>query len=497
MRDDAAGYRRLVAYLRELYAVEMPHFIDRNLDSPVQLVGAPLLRLVGLGGFRRLAPKIATFLRDERLRRIFTFQAMYAGVAPTQALAIYAVITYLDCVGGVYFPEGGLHAVPRALAGAGTKHGVTIRYGTSVTRIEVTNGRARAVHTASGERIPADVVVVNGDLAVAYRSLFTTDGTPRRVRRLRYSPSCVLLHAGSTRRLRRHRASHDRIRCGLGAHVSGDHRRRAVDERSVVPDHDADEVRSDARSGRQARVLRAVPGAEPRSPPSQSTGTRKGPGYRERLISAIEARGYRGFADAIEVERLVTPLDWAGAGLAAGTPFAAAHTFWQTGPFRPSTMDRRIENLLFCGGNTQPGVGVPMALISGRLAAERVIGPRRTGRARDEPRRSMPPVSRTRDYVKATNSAAQLNARHGRTYYLATLLLPRVKRRYVHALYGFRPLRRRHRRALGDDRQRERRLVSWSDAGSGRSGTRTIRRSGLPRGHRHHPPLGHPGQPLP
>jgi phytoene desaturase len=108
----------------------------------------------------------------------------------------------------------------------------------------------------------------------------------------------------------------------------------------------------------------------------------EGPRYRDRLISAIEARGYDGFAEAIEVERLVTPLDWAGAGLAAGTPFAAAHTFWQTGPFRPSTMDRQIENLLFCGGNTQPGVGVPMALISGRLAAERVIGPRR----RDGPR---------------------------------------------------------------------------------------------------------------
>jgi len=122
--DDAAGYRRLIAYLRELHAVEMPHFIDRNLDSPLQLVGAPLLRLARMGAFRRLAPRIATFVRDERLRRIFSFQAMYAGLAPAHALAIYAVITYLDCVAGVYFPDGGMHAIPCALAGVGEKHGV-------------------------------------------------------------------------------------------------------------------------------------------------------------------------------------------------------------------------------------------------------------------------------------------------------------------------------------------------------------------------------------
>ena len=65
---------------------------------------------------------------------------MYAGLAPQEALAIYAVIAYLDSVAGVYFPRGGLHAVPRALAGAAEKHGVGIRYGTTVTRVETSAG---------------------------------------------------------------------------------------------------------------------------------------------------------------------------------------------------------------------------------------------------------------------------------------------------------------------------------------------------------------------
>jgi phytoene desaturase len=61
--------------------------------------------------------------------------------------------------------------------------------------------------------------------------------------------------------------------------------------------------------------------------------------------------------------------------MAAGTPFALAHTFGQTGPFRPATLPRRgPENVVLAGSSVQPGVGVPMVLISGRLAAERITG---------------------------------------------------------------------------------------------------------------------------
>jgi phytoene desaturase len=74
------------------------------------------------------------------------------------------------------------------------------------------------------------------------------------------------------------------------------------------------------------------------------------------------------------VERLVTPADWAASGLTAGAPFAAAHTLRQTGPFRPRTLARGLGNVVFTGSGTQPGVGVPMVLLSGRLAAERVTG---------------------------------------------------------------------------------------------------------------------------
>ena len=101
-----------------------------------------------------------------------------------------------------------------------------------------------------------------------------------------------------------------------------------------------------------------------------------GPRYRDEVVRTLEDRGYVGFGDAIEVEHITTPQDWADRGMERGAPFAAAHSFLQTGPFRPSNLWG--DNVVFTGSGTQPGVGVPMVLVSGRLAAERVTGPDRT-----------------------------------------------------------------------------------------------------------------------
>ena len=104
------------------------------------------------------------------------------------------------------------------------------------------------------------------------------------------------------------------------------------------------------------------------------------PRYRDHVLRTLEERGYSGFGDAIEVEDITTPVDWAARGMAVGSPFASAHSFLQTGPFRPGNLWG--ENVVFTGSGTQPGVGVPMVLISGRLAAERITGPDRSYRSR-------------------------------------------------------------------------------------------------------------------
>jgi phytoene desaturase len=101
--------------------------------------------------------------------------------------------------------------------------------------------------------------------------------------------------------------------------------------------------------------------------------------YTEQVYRTLEARGYHGFADGVEVAHVITPADWQTMGMERGAPFAADHSLLQTGPFRPGNLWG--ENVVFTGSGTRPGVGVPMVLVSGRLAAERITGPARAHRA--------------------------------------------------------------------------------------------------------------------
>ncbi|MEU7850996.1 phytoene desaturase family protein [Micromonospora parva] len=366
---EADGYLRFVEYARELWRLERTDFIERNLDAPTDLITGNLLKLLGGGAFRRLQTKINQFFRDPRTQRIFSFQAMYAGLAPHDALAIYAVIAYLDSVAGVYFPRGGIHAVSRAMAGAAEKHGVQIRYDTTVTRVETANGRATGVLTADGELVPADVVVLNPDLPVAYRDLLPAE--PRR--RLTYSPSCVVLHVGSRQSYAK--IAHHNIHFGRAWKGTFDEvirRGELMTDPSLLVTNPSRTDPAVAPADRHTYyVLAPVPNLH-RSPFEWRGDLTKR--YTDQLIGTLEERGYVGFGAGVEVLRAVTPAEWEEQGMAAGTPFAAAHTLFQTGPFRPSNLHRDLSNVVFVGSGTQPGVGVPMVLISGKLAAGRITG---------------------------------------------------------------------------------------------------------------------------
>ncbi|NUT08455.1 MAG: phytoene desaturase [Hamadaea sp.] len=371
---EADGYRRFAAYARRLWELERADFIERNFDRPRDLVTLNLLRLLGHGAFGRLQHRIDRFFQDDRTRRVFSFQAMYAGLAPQDARALYAVIAYLDTVAGVYYPAGGMHAVPLALAGAAEKHGVEFHYEAEATSVEVRNGRAVAVRTEDGRRFPADAVVLNPDTEAAF-GLLPGRG-PRRAQR--YSPSCVVLHIGSRRAYPE--TAHHNIHFGQAwrrTFAEVIRRGELMSDPSLLVTNPTRTDPTAAPAGREAYYVLAPAPNLTTAPIDWRGGLADR--YADELIGVLEARGYAGFGDAVVTRHVVTPADWAADGLAAGTPFAAAHTLRQTGPFRSPNRHPGLANVVFAGSGTTPGVGVPMVLISGKLAAQRIVGVDRRG----------------------------------------------------------------------------------------------------------------------
>ncbi|MFZ1177324.1 MAG: phytoene desaturase family protein, partial [Mycobacterium sp.] len=267
------------------------------------------------------------------------------------------------------FPRGGVRALPDALAAAAVEAGVQFRYNATVTGLESSGGRINAVRTDDSARIACDAVVLTTELPQTYALL---GRKPRRALPLRPSPSAVVAHIGC-RNVASQTAHHtilfgeawdqtftDIIRDGQ---LMGDPsllvtRPTASDPALAPAGHDLLYVLAPA--------------------PNLDRGTidwaRVGDAYVAKVIDTVQDRLLPGLRDDATVLDVVTPADWARQGMAAGSPFALAHTFGQTGPFRPANMVRGIDNAVLAGSSTVPGVGVPTTLISGRLAADRITG---------------------------------------------------------------------------------------------------------------------------
>lgn len=379
---EADRYLELRRWLARIYTAAYGEFMDANFDSPLDMVRIPAKRsalwdLVRLGAFGRLGPRVHRILRDPKLARLFTFQALYAGTAPAQALAVYGAIAHMDTSLGVYFPIGGMRAVAAALADAFTGAGGQLELDCEVTGIEYHDGLARRVRTADGRGFDCDAVVLTADLGSLDRF-----GIHRR-RPLRAAPSAVVAH-GTV-------AAEVAARWPVQAHHTIDFGREWDRTfRELAPRRGRGRLMSDP-----SLLLTRPALSDPTQFIERPTGTheplsllapcpnlraapldwpRLAPAYLSELLQVLEARGYRGIAEHFTVDHLDTPGTWHDRGMIAGTPFSAAHLFRQTGPFRTRNLARTPENVVLAGCGTTPGVGVPTALLSGKLAAERVVG---------------------------------------------------------------------------------------------------------------------------
>ncbi|HVM04533.1 MAG TPA: phytoene desaturase family protein [Acidimicrobiales bacterium] len=369
---DAGEFGRFCDWLGRLYRLELPNFIDRSFDSPLDLAWPlrPIVDLVRMGGFRKLNSVVESYFSDDRLVRLFSFQSMYAGLSPFEALAVYCVITYMDTVEGVYFPAGGMHAIPRALAAAAEKAGATFVYGRSVERVvrrAGTSGPVTGVRLDTGEVITADAVVLNPDLAVAYRTMLPELQMPRTLRKGNYSPSCVVWLAGVKGGWPPGAAHHN---IHFGAAWKGAFQALLKDgtrmpDPSILVSGPSSSDPSLAPEGCSSLyVLEPMPNLDGRIDWVYE---------RERVKEDLTARvAALGYPSEVEVERFFDPTDWERRGMERGTPFALSHRFFQSGPFRPNNVTKAVPGLVFVGSGTVPGVGVPMVLLSGRLAADRV-----------------------------------------------------------------------------------------------------------------------------
>lgn len=373
---EPGSYSRFLQLMKTGYRVyerSMP-LISRNYFSFLDpsLIKFPFL-VYGYKGFHNHYRLISRYFKSEELRTFFTFQNLYMGQDPFHASGMYQFLPFMELSDGVYFPEGGMHRVADRLLQIGKAFGATLQLEAPVTKINTEGNQATGVTLEDGSFHPADVVVSNADLPFVYRNLLPISRKARRLEKLNYSCSALVFHWAV-----------DKVFPGMTQHTVFVSERHRESCRTIFREHGFAEdpsiyVHSPVRSD---------PSAAPESQDSITAIVHTGNltiGHaddweekkrlaRDSIIRRFEREGMDDFRKHIKFEMVFTPDMWESVfHLTRGGTFGSVgHNILQMGFLRPGNQHRKYRNLIFVGGSTIPGSGMPLALISARLAYERV-----------------------------------------------------------------------------------------------------------------------------
>jgi 1-hydroxycarotenoid 3,4-desaturase len=368
---EARGFREFSARARDMYRILRDPFIRAPLPSQAGLVrAAGLLEMMRVNPFQTMWRGLEKHFADPRLRQLFGRYATYCGSSPFLAPATLMLVAHVE-QDGVWLVEGGMHRVAAALADLARAKGVTVRHGAHVAEVLVDGGRACGVRLADGERIAAAVVVLNADAGALGAGLFgrsvaqSVAPVPAAERSLSALTWCTVARAEGFP-LARHT-----VFFGGAAYASEfddvfTRRRLPADPTVYVCAQDRDDAGAGPDGPERLLILVNAPPDGDRSPPSASEIDACLQRTTARLASC-------GLTLRTRASQTTGPAEFETLFPATGGALYGRAVHGSQATFRRPGSRSRMPGLYLAGGSAHPGAGVPMAALSGRLAAAAAI----------------------------------------------------------------------------------------------------------------------------
>lgn len=316
---------------------------------------------------------MSAYFGDPRLKAAFTFQDVYMGLSPFDAPATFSMMPYTELAHGVWYPKGGMYSIVEALMALAQKAGVEFIFNSAVQKIDVNGTHARGVILADGQRLEADVVLANADLPYVYNDLLPDNDLAKPLTRKRFSCSVISFFWGL-----------DQTYATLPPHtlfLADDYRENfdSIIRDLGLPANPCLYIHAPARldpsmsPAGQDTIIAIVPVGHMSENGGQDWGEIRDQARRQ-VFRRLATLGITDLEDHIKFETTFTPLSWNKRyNLMKGSTHGLCHNLTQLGYFRPSNRHARYHNLYFAGASTRPGTGMPTAMVSGRLSAQRIM----------------------------------------------------------------------------------------------------------------------------
>ncbi len=315
---------------------------------------------------------MAAYFDDPHLKAAFTFQDIYMGLSPFEAPATFSMMPYTELAHGVYYPKGGMYRVVESLTELARRAGVEFVFDAAVKQVNVNATHTRGVILADDSRLNADAVLANADLPYVYQELLPQDGMARALSRKDFSCSVISFFWGV-----------DKTYEQLGPHtlfLADDYRENfeSINRRLTLPVNPSLYVHAPARldpsmaPAGQDTLVAIVPVGHLSEAGNQNWNDMQDRA-RKQVLRRVRSLGITALEAHIKFEVTRTPPVWhARYNLMKGATHGLSHKLTQMAYFRPANRHSRYRNLYFTGASTHPGTGMPTAMVSGRLVAQRI-----------------------------------------------------------------------------------------------------------------------------
>lgn len=368
--SDVENFRNFLADAKRKYEVAEKTFLAHSLnDLPRLLRPKYFADLLAISSMQTLDTHVKKYFQSPKLRQLFNRFATYNGSSPFQTPATFALIPYVEFGLGAWYVRGGMYEIPQALAKLASELNVEIKTNVEVEKILVENKTAVGVRLKNGAELKSDYVIANSDAVETYRNLI--DAKNPRIENLEPSSSGFVLLLGARKQFPA--LAHHNI--------------------FFADDYEAefDAIFKDLRPARNPTIyVSATTRTDPTQAPAghenlfvlvnapytaaQTDWEKEKRNYRDLIIRKLEAFGLDDLENSIDFEQVITPADFESKYRAnRGSIYGVSSNGIFSAFLRPPNKARKIENLYFAGGATHPGGGIPLVLISGKLAADLIL----------------------------------------------------------------------------------------------------------------------------
>jgi len=370
-RDGGEKLKRYLSEAAKKYDIALNHFLYHDYLKFTDFLDPVIIgNGLRLNALAKLDTYVKKFFTSDKARKILEFNTVFLGSSPHKTPALYSLMGHVDLTQGIRFPEGGIGAFIEALYSNCLKRGVEFFFNTPVRKIVVEENKAHGV-TTDKTFLFSDAVLATADYRHVETELLDEDirnypnfTWDKRV----IGPGTLLVYLGIRKKL--DKLAHHNFYFAQ----DWDHNFKEIFDEPAWPEDPSYYIGCPSRTDPSM----APEGCEnvfilvPVSPYLEDTDEIR-QSYSRKIIGHLEELIGTGIAGSIEVEKIYSHRDFKRHNnLFHGTALGLSHTLFQTAIFRPSHKNRRVPNLYYGGQYTQPGIGMPMALISSELVAQRI-----------------------------------------------------------------------------------------------------------------------------